>query len=294
MPRKKKKENKDPEVVQISAETQEAKKNLARPMWKGAISFGLINIPVRLYAGYRTKTVRFHLLHQKDKSRIEERIFCASEQKPISREEIVKGYEITPGQHVIVGEKELDHLAPKASRTIELIQFVDLKEIDPIYYGRPYYLIPEETSAKAYILFIEALKKSGKVGLAKFVMRKKEYLAALRPLGQVIYLDTMHFSDEIVLPNEIQDFVKSGKASEAEIKMAEELIRSLTASFEPEKLHDHYREALLDLIDKKIQGKEIALSPAAEFEEEPQVVDLMSALKASLAEANKRNKKKAA
>ncbi len=266
-------------------------KTLPRAMWKGTISFGLVNIPVRLYAALQTKDIRFHMLHRKDNSRIEQRIVCSAEQKEISRDETVKGYEISPGQYVIIQTDELNTLAPKASRTIELIQFVDIKEIDPIYYDRPYYLIPEETSEKAYHLFVEAIQNAGKAGLAKFVMRNKEYAAILRPIENVVYLETIHFPDEVILADEIKDYTVHKKASEGEVKMAQQLIDSLSRDFDPESLRDEYRDAVLDLIRKKAEGKEVAIEPVSE-EEGPEVVDLMEALKASLEQVKKEKTKK--
>lgn len=269
------------------------KKSMPRSMWKGSISFGLVNIPVSLYPALKTKDIRFHMLHAKDKSRIEEQIYCVAEHKKISRDEIVKGYEVGAGQHVIVKDEELEALAPKASHTIELIQFTQLKEIDPLYFDRPYYLIPEQTAQKAYALFMQALERSGKVGIAKFIMRKKEYLAALRPIQNVIYLETMHFTNELTFSKDLGEFFTAVKPNDREVKAAEELIDSLTEKFEPQKLHDDYREKVLQLIHEKMEGKEIVATPG-EKEHKVEVVDLMAALKASLEEAKKKGKKKSA
>jgi len=181
-----------------------SKNGQPKAMWKGSISFGLVNIPVRMYAAYRPKNLHFHMLHDKDKSRIHQKIECAAEDKEIDRDETVKGFEVAPGQHVIVSDEELEALAPKGGRAIELIKFVDLEEIDPIYYDRPYYLLPEETAFKAYSLFVNALTQSKKVGLAKFVLRSKEYLSALRIINGTICLETMHYHDEIVQVTEFK------------------------------------------------------------------------------------------
>ncbi len=183
-------------------------------------------------------------------------------------------------------------MAPKASRTIELVQFVDLKQIDPLFYDRPYYLLPEDVSKKAYFLLLETLEKSNKVGIGKFVMHKKEYLAALRPLGTVLYLNTMHFADEIISAHEVHGLSGKVSAGSSEIKMAEQLVESLTDDFDPDKFKDEYREAVMDLVERKVEGKKVFPAPGAE-EPEAEVVDLMTALKASL-EQNKKKKRKAA
>lgn len=292
MPRKAKKEDKKEKRYRRGG--GENKVLGARSMWKGSISFGLVNIPVRLYPALKLKGIRFHMLHARDQSRIEEQIVCVAEHKKIPRDEIVKGYEISgSGEHVVIKDEELEALAPKASRTIELVQFADLKEIDPLYYDKPYYLVPEDTARKAYFLFCEALERSGKIGIIKFVMRKKEYLGALRPLGPVIYLDTMHFADEVITANELQKYFEPVKPAEKELAAAAELIDSLTEKFDPYKIHDDYREAVQHLIQEKIEGKEIVLAPA-EKEKKVEVVDLMAALKASLDDAKKKGKRKAA
>lgn len=267
-------------------------KRLPKAMWKGSISFGLVNIPIRMFSAYKPKEIHFHMLHAKDKSRIQEKIECSAEDKEIGRDDIVKGYEVSPGHHVIVTDEELEALAPKGGRTIDLIKFVDMAEIDPIYYARPYYLVPEEGAAKAYSLFVQALSTSKKVGIAKFVLRSKEYLAALRILDGAVCLETMHFHDEIVHAKDIQHAIQTGKVSEREMKAAEQLIESLTEAFEPEQLHDDYRERVQQLIRQKVEGHEVTVAPAEE--KTPEVVDLMSALEASLAQAGKKKGRKAA
>jgi DNA end-binding protein Ku len=299
MPRKKAKPVPEPEEEKTEKKKQRwggrGHNILPRSMWKGSISFGLVNVPVRLYPAVKSKDIHFHMLHAKDKSRIEEQIFCSTEHKKISRDEIVKGYEIGSGEHVIIKDEELEAIAPKASRTIDLIQFSDLKDIDPVFFNRPYYLIPEETARKAYFLLTKALERTQKVGIAKFVMRKKEYLGALRSINHVVYLNTMNYADEIVSAKELEEYFKPVEIGEREIKAAEDLIESLSEPFEPEKIHNDYREAVQELINEKVEGKEIVLAPAKD-EKKVEVVDLMAALKASLNEANtkKKSRKKAA
>jgi DNA end-binding protein Ku len=269
------------------------KSGMARTLWRGTISFGLINIPVRLYSAYKSESVHFHLIHKKDRSRIEQRVFCALEQKQIPKTELVKGYEISKDRHVIIEEKDLQKLAPKASRTIELIQFVEMKQIDPLFYDRPYYMLPEEAGTKAYTLLLEAMRKSGKAGIGKFVMHKKEYLAAIRTIDNALYVNTLHFSNEIIQAHEIQGAPAKASASDAEVKMAQQLVQTLTADFEPEKFHDDYRDAVLELVQNKVAGKEVFVAPGPE-EPEAEVVDLMSALKASLNNIEKKPAKKKA
>jgi DNA end-binding protein Ku len=291
---KKKKKAKDTDKDK-EREEKSAKGPLPRTLWRGSISFGLINIPVRLYSAYKSEKVHFHLIHKKDKSRIEQRTFCAAEQKEIPKSELVRGYEISKDRHVIIEDKELNALAPKSRRTIELTQFVELSQIDPLFYDRPYYLLPEENGKKAYYLLMEAMRKTGKAGIGKFVMHKKEYLTAIRSMeGGALYLNTMHFANEIVQAREMRDMVEKSTASEAELKMAQQLVETLSSDFDADKFEDDYRESILELVKDKAQGKEVYLNPAAE-EPEAEVVDLMAALKASLNKAEKKpSRKKAA
>jgi DNA end-binding protein Ku len=257
-----------------------------RPMWSGSISFGLVTIPVKLYSGIRPKDVRFHMLHAKDKSRVQERLFCPAEEKEIPRDEVVKGFEVSKGQHVIVSQEEIDSLAPKASKTIELLNVVDLAQVDPIYFNRPFYLVPEEQATKAYFLLMEALKTAKKGAIAKFVMRNKEYIGAIRPVSNALCLDTLHFADEMVATEDLEFPGSKPHLREAEVKMALQLLESLEADFDPKILHDEYRDQMLDLIQKKAEGQEIVTAPQA-AEETPHVIDLMDALKKSVAEAQR-------
>jgi DNA end-binding protein Ku len=264
-----------------------------RPMWSGSISFGLVNIPIKLYPGIRAKDVRFHILHEKDKARVQERLVCSAEQKEISRDETVKGFEIAKDQHVILTQEEISSLAPKASRTIELMNIVELSQIDPIYFNRPFYIVPEEQAAKAYFVFLEALKTSKKAAIAKFVMRNREYIGAIRPIKSVLCMDTLHFADELVQVDDLQWTAPDIHPREAEVKMALQLLESFEADFNPKELHDDYRDALLKVIRQKAEGEEIAPAPQPE-EEAPQVIDLMEALKKSVAQAQRHRPTRAA
>jgi DNA end-binding protein Ku len=256
---------------------------MARAIWSGAISFGLVNVPVKLYSATSPKTVRFHQISSKTGARIRQKRVDPSTDEEVSYEEIVKGYEIAPDRYVLIGPDELEALDPKATKTIDIEDFVDLDEIDPIYYDHSYYLAPTAGGAKAYRLLLDAMRESGKVGIGRVVLRSKQQLCALRPTGDVLTLSTMLFGDEVVAPDRLDelDAVEDAQASDRELQMAEQLIGSLSREFDPSKYHDDYRERVLQLIERKAAGEEIAVEPEAE---EPSAApDLMAALEASLA-----------
>jgi DNA end-binding protein Ku len=257
---------------------------MARSIWRGAISFGLVNVPVKLYSAVSKKTVRFNQLHEKDNSRIQLKRFCADEEMEVPYEEIVKGYEISPGRYVVITPEELERLDPKKTRTIDIEDFVDLDEIDPLYYEHPYYLAPDTGATKPYKLLLEALRATNKVAIARVVIRSKEYLTAIRPAGDVLTMETMLFADELIDPSDIDELPEEDvRATEREVDMARQLIESLATEFEPTKYHDEYRERVLELIEQKAQGQEITVP--AEPDEPAAVPDLMAALEASLAAA---------
>jgi DNA end-binding protein Ku len=253
-------------------------------MWSGAISFGLVNVPVKLYSAVSRKTVRFHQLNGKTGTRIAQKRVDPTTGEEVNYEDLVKGYELTKERYVIITPEELEALDPEKSRTIDIEDFVDLADIDPVYYDHPYYLIPDKGSAKAYGLLLNAMRESGKVAIARVVLRTKENLVAIRPApGDVLMMETMIFADEVVPPDEIDDLpdAKDLKASERELAMAQQLIDSLSSDFEPEKYQDEYREKVLELIERKAAGEEIAVQPEAPAPKK--VPDLMAALEASLA-----------
>jgi DNA end-binding protein Ku len=253
-------------------------------MWSGAISFGLVNVPVKLYSAVSRKTVRFHQLNAKTGTRIAQKRVDPSTGDEVNYEDIVKGYELTKERYVVITPDELEALDPEKSRTIDIEDFVDLADIDPVYYDHPYYLIPDKGATKAYGLLLGAMQESGKVAIARVVLRSKEQLVAIRPApGDVLMMETMIFADEVISPEDIEDLpsAKDLKASDRELKMAQQLIDSLSADFEPEKYHDEYREKVLELIERKAAGEEIAVQPEAPKPEK--VPDLMAALEASLA-----------
>jgi DNA end-binding protein Ku len=262
---------------------------MPRALWSGSISFGLVNIPIKMVSATKNVDVQFHQIHEKNQCRVRQKLYCPQTGNEVPRNELVKGYEIAPDQYVILSDKELDAAAPKTSRAIEITEFVDLVSIDPIYYDKPYYLLPEERAAKAYQLLVHAMLKAGKVAIAKFVMRNKEYLATLRPLGNVICLETMRFANEVVLADKLEGMPKPVPVDDRELKMAHQLIESLSENFEPEKYSDEYSKRLQDLIQKKIEGEEI-VTEAPPTEAEGRVINLMAALEESLARAGKKKK----
>ena len=268
---------------------------MPRPIWSGSISFGLVNVPVKLFSAVSSQDVRFHQLRKADSSRIRQKRVSAADGEEVPYDEIVKGYEVGPDQYVIVDPEELAALDPKATQSIDIEEFVDLDQIDPIYYEHPYYLVPDKRAEKAYALLTEAMARTNKVAIAKFVMRTKQYLAALRPAAptgdgrSVLVLSTMLYADEVVPASQL-DALPSGDdelVTDRELKMAESLIDSLTVEqFEPEKFHDTYRERVLELIEAKAAGQTVAAAPVADSS--ARVVDLMAALEASVKAAKER------
>ncbi len=261
---------------------------MPRAIWSGSISFGLVNIPVKLFSAVRDKSVNFHMLHASDGARVHQKLVCPVGGEEVSRDDVVKGYEVSPGRYVILTGDELQAIAPEATRTIEIQDFVDISDIDPIYYQTPYYLLPEEHSVKPYVLLQRAMTESGRVGIGKFVMHDKGHLAALRPLDRLICLETMHFADEIVSRGELGVPPLEGKPEKREMEMADQLIGMMSGKFEPGKYHDRYREAVMDLVKSKEKGREVVTRPTVE--ESGKVVSLMAALEKSLSRAREEGK----
>jgi len=265
---------------------------MPRTMWKGAISFGLVSIPIRLYPATEEKGLKFNQLHDEDHGRIKYQRVCAIDGEEVPFEHIVKGYEYEKDKYVVLTDEDFDAVPVESSRAIEILQFVDLEEIDPMYYKKTYYLIPEEMGVKAYTLLREAMSQTGRVGIAKVSFRDKEHLAALRFRDDVFLLETMFWPDEIRAAD-FDEIGESGKIKvrPQEVQMAESLIENLTSSFNPEEFQDGYREALLQVVEKKVAGEDIEVIPEAE---PSKVVDLMEALKASVAATKTPAKKPAA
>jgi DNA end-binding protein Ku len=258
---------------------------MARSIWSGAISFGLVNVPIKLYSAVSKKTVRFHQLNGTTGNRIQQKRVDPETGDEVNYEDIVKGYELTRDRYVIITPEELETLDPEKTRSIDIEDFVDESEIDPIFYDHPYYLVPDKGAAKAYGLLLNAMADADKVAIARVVIRSKEQLVAIRPHrdGDLLVMETMVFADEVVGTEDIDDLPESKdlKVSERELKMARQLIESLTDTFDPSKYKDEYREKVLELIEAKADGQEIAVQPEAP--EPAKVPDLMAALEASLA-----------
>src|SRR3954468_11635522 len=217
------------------------KSSSPRAIWSGSITFGLVTIPVKLFTAVREQRLHFRSLHDQDKTPLKQKMYCPADGKDVHPEHMVKGYEIEKDRFVIVRQEELDAAAPKKTKAIEILDFVELDEIDPLFFDRPYYVAPKPEGAKPYKLLLEAMMKSGKVGIAKVVMWNKEYLAAVRPLDGGLVLETMHYNDEVVPADHVAGLEVKAKVDERELKMAQQLIESLTTKFKPDKYHDEYR-----------------------------------------------------
>src|SRR5437764_1724110 len=234
---------------------------MPRSIWTGAISFGLVTVPVKLYSAVQRKTVRFHQLSATSGVRIQQKRVDPQTGDEVPYEDIVKGYEIGPDRYVVIQPEELEALDPKKTKTIEIEDFVELSQIDPIYYDHPYYLAPGAGGAKPYRLLLEAMEETGKVAIAKVVIRSKEQLVAIRPMGDVLNMSTMLFADEVVDPDTIDDIPRDGEvsATDRELDIAKQLVDSLAGEFEPEQYRDTYREEVLALIERKAAGEEVAV-----------------------------------
>ncbi len=267
---------------------------MARAIWSGSISFGLLNVPVKLYSAVARRNISLREIRESDGARIRHRRVAEGTDEEVPYEKIQKAFEITSGNYVPISKDEMAALAPKKSRAIEVLDFVDLGEIDPIYFDSPYYLGPAEGAEKAYSLLAGAMEGSGKVAIARFVFRNKEHLAALRTDGGVLTLTTMRFADEVIPPSELEDVLPAEKprVAKKEVEMAEKLIESLTSEFDPTAYRDEYREELMGLIERKAEGKEV-LTPAAAEPEATKAPDLMAALEESIAAAKGKGKAKA-
>jgi DNA end-binding protein Ku len=251
----------------------------SRSIWSGAITFGLITIPVGLYTAIEERDISFHLLAGKDKSRIEYKRVSAKTGREVDWDNIVKGFEYEKGKYVVFTPEDLEKITPQSARAIDVVQFVGASEIDPVYFERPYYVAPTKVATKAYTLFTRALEEADRVALAKVAIREKERLCTLRVREGVLVLETMYWPDEIRVPN-FEQLKSKPRVSSDELKMARLLIDQLTDEFDPTKFEDDYRSRLQDAIDAKINGNEVTVSEA----EEPsvKVTDLLEALKASV------------
>lgn len=258
---------------------------MARAIWSGSISFGLLNVPVKLYSAVARRSIGLREVRESDGARIRHRRVAEGTDEEVPYEKIVKAFEIAPDRYVPLSKEEMEALAPEKSRAIEVKDFVDLEEIDPIYFDSPYYLGPADGAERAYSLLARAMEESGKVAIARFVFRNKEHLAAIRPADGVLTLTTMRFADEVVPPAELEDVLpaEKPKVAKREVEMAEQLIESLTRRFDPGAYRDEYREQLLALIERKAEGKDVLTAPETEEPQPTKAPDLMAALEESIA-----------
>lgn len=263
---------------------------MARAIWSGTISFGLLNVPVRLYSAVARRNIALREIRESDSARIKHRRVAEGTDEEVPYENIVKAYELSPGQYVPLSKDEMAALAPEKTRAIDVQDFVDIEEIDPMFFDSPYYLGPSEGAEKAYSLLAAAMESSGKAAITRFVFRNKEHLAALRASDGVLTLTTMRFADEVMPPSELDDALpdKKPKVAKKEREMAEQLIESLSTEFDPSSYRDEYREQLLALIERKAEGKEI-VAPKAEEPKATKAPDLMAALEESIAAAKGSN-----
>ena len=260
---------------------------MPRSLWSGSISFGLVTVPVKLFTAVKKKEVRFHQVDESSGSRIKYKRVSEKTGREIPYERIKKGYEVEDGEYVVIDPEELAELTPEATKRIDITDFVDITEIDPIYYDHPYFLSPDKGGDKAYALLLKAMEDSGKVAIGRVVIRTKEYLAAIRPYeGKALALETMLFPDEIVDVDDVPGVPKRQRIGDKEMRMAKQLIDSLADEFDPGKYHDEYRKEVLNLIKKKAKGKTVEIEH--EQKERPAVADLMEALRASVEGSSKR------
>jgi DNA end-binding protein Ku len=265
---------------------------MPRAIWSGSISFGLVNIPIKLYNAVSRKGVSFNQIDSRTGARIKYQKISAADGSEVPGEAIVKGYELSSGEYVLIDDAELGSLDPEASRTIDIEEFVDLSEIDPLLYDAGYYVAPDKATLKPYRLLVQAMEESGKVGIARFVMRSKQYLCAVRPKDGKLVLSTMVYADEVNDPAEIAEIADADgvEVSAKELTMARQLIESLSEGFQPDKYEDTHRIKVLDLIERKASGDTDLVAPPTAISEE-KVVDLMAALEASVRDAKEARKR---
>jgi DNA end-binding protein Ku len=253
---------------------------VARAIWSGAINFGLVSVPVKMYTAVKPKDIAFHQVDEKTGARIRNKRVSEKTGREVPYEQIVKGFEVANDEYVVIEPKELEEIAPEATHTIDIEDFVELEQIDPIYYQTTYFLSPASGGDKAYALLLKAMKDNDKVAIGRVVIRTKEYLAAIRPYERALALETMFFPDEIVSVGDVPSLPKQQRLGDRELKMARQLIDSLSTDFDPDKYHDEYRKRVQSLIKKKAKGETITIHEEAK--ETPKVIDLIEALKASV------------
>jgi DNA end-binding protein Ku len=255
---------------------------MASSVWKGHLTFGLVSFPIRLFSAARSETISFNLLHKADHSRIKQVTYCQQEDKPVPRSELVKGYEYEKDHYVVIEDEDIKKVAPKTAKVMEILEFVKADQVDPIYLESSYYVAPDEGGERPYALLFQALRESNYYAVAKVAMHNREHIIILRPGSKGILSHTMYYQDEI---RHVEEFrTDTSLVKEKELDMAKMLIASLEADFEPQKYHDQYRENLQKMIEAKIEGKKVVAAPAEHI---APVIDIMEALKRSLAEKRK-------
>jgi DNA end-binding protein Ku len=259
-----------------------------RPIWSGSISFGLVSVPVQMYSATESKELRFHFLHKDDLQPIGYDKVRKDTGKHVDPDDVVRGFEIEKGRYVPIEDEDLDRLDIELTHSIDILDFADLDEIDPIYYRKAYYLLPQDGAEKPYRLLVRALEETNKVGIAKVVIRNKQHLASLRAYDGTLVLETMYYADEVRKPEKVDG---KARVQKAEVDMAKSLVENLSDSFKPEKYDDTYRKELLDLIRAKAKGAKL---PEPQEEEEGEVIDLMAALRESVKETQKGKKRRRA
>jgi DNA end-binding protein Ku len=254
---------------------------MARAFWKGVISFGMVAIPVKMYRATETKEISFHMLHKKCMTRTNQVLFCPTDNEYIDRKETVRGYEFTKGRYVVLTDEDFEKIPLRTAHAIDILRFVDRKEIDPLYYYGSHYLEPEELGAKPFRLLKEALQKTGLVGVAKVVLQRREHLCCVRPLGEIMALDTVHYRSEIVPADQLSP--PKPEFSGAEMDMAVSLVKVMSGPFQPEQYKDEYQSALKDMVQAKVKGEKIVVPEGPRIE----IGDLMASLRASIEAARK-------
>jgi DNA end-binding protein Ku len=260
---------------------------MASSVWKGHLTFGLVSLPIRLHIAARSETISFNQLHKTDHSRVKQVLYCAAEDKPVSRDELVKGFEYEKGRYVVVEEGEIEKAAPDSARVMEVLEFVKSGEVDPVYFERSYYIAPETAGEKPYALLFEAMRRSGYMAIAKITMSSRENVVILRPGQRGILMHTMYYADEVRTMDEFRTDAKA--VSDKELTLAQTIIEGMASAFEPQKYHDSYRTRLQELIKAKVEGQ-VVVETAPPKPLAP-VVDIMEALRASLAKIEDQKKK---
>jgi DNA end-binding protein Ku len=264
---------------------------VARPIWSGAVSFGLVSVPVRMFSATESKELRFHFLDKRDLQPIAYEKVRRDDREPVDPDQIVRGFEIEKGRYIPLEEDDLDRLDIELTHSIDICDFVSLDEIDPVFFRKAYYLLPDEGAEKPYRLLVRALDETGKVGVAKVVIRNKQHLACLRTFEERLLLETMYYADEVRAPQSLDGDVGAARLQKPEVEMAKTLVENLSAPFDPTKYDDEYRKELLDLIRAKAEGAPL---PEAKEEEEGEVVDLMAALRESVERTKKQRRRRPA